>query len=125
MYGHGGVIGPDITGANRGNLEYLLGNILTPSAIIQDAYKMHIVLTDDGRVYSGIPAEENDRSLKLRIANRTEPVTIAKSQIESREIAPISMMPEGILTTLTDSEVLDLLSYLQGQKQTELPVTKN
>lgn len=120
MYGHGGVIGPDITGANRGNLEYLLGNILTPSAIIQDAYKMQMVLTDDGRVYSGIPAEENDRILKLRIANRDDPVSIAKSAIESREVASVSMMPEGILRTMTDQEVIDLIAYLQSQRQVEV-----
>lgn len=119
MYGHGGVIGPDITGANRSNLEYLLGNILTPSAIIQDAYKMHMVLTEDGRVYSGIPAEENERILKLRIANRDEPVAIAKSSIESREVASVSMMPEGILKTMTDQEVIDLIAYLQSQRQVE------
>jgi len=117
LHGHGGVIGPDITGANRTNLEYLLGNILTPSAIIQDAYKMHIVLTDDGRIYSGVPAEENDQTLKLRVANRPEPVTIAKSQIESREVAPVSMMPEGMLKTLKDQEVVDLIAYLQSLKQ--------
>ncbi len=116
LYGYGGVVGPDITGANRGNLEYLLGNILTPSAIIQDAYKMHIVLTDDGRIYSGIPAEENERQLKLRVADRPEPITIAKSQIESREVAPISMMPEGTLETLKDEEVLQLIAYLQQMR---------
>lgn len=120
LYGHGGVIGPDITGANRGNLEYLLGNILTPSAIIQDAYKMHIVLTEDGRVYSGIPAEENERILKLRIANRDEPVAIAKSAIESREVASVSMMPEGILKTMSDQEVVDLIAYLQSQRQVDI-----
>ena len=123
MFGHGGNIGPDITGANRSSLEYLLGNILTPSAIIQDAYKMHIVLTDDGRVYSGIPTEENDRVVKLRIANRPEPVSISKSSIESREVAPVSMMPEGILSTMTDAEVLDLMAYLQSQKQVDFPST--
>lgn len=121
LHGHGGMIGPDITGANRTNLEYLLGNILTPSAIIQDAYKMHIVLTEDGRVYSGIPAEENDRVVKLRVANREQPVAIAKSQIESREIAPVSMMPEGMLKTLQDAEVVDLIAYLQSLKQVPLP----
>ncbi len=120
LHGHGGNIGPDITGANRTNLEYLLGNILTPSAIIQDAYKMHIVLTDDGRIYSGIPAEENDRQLKLRVADREQPITIPKSQIESREIAPISMMPEGTLETLKDSEVQNLIAYLQSLKQVPL-----
>jgi putative membrane-bound dehydrogenase-like protein len=120
LHGRGGNIGPDITGANRTNLEYLLGNILTPSAIIQDAYKMHIVLTDDGRIYSGVPAEENKRQLKLRIADREQPVTIPISQIESREIAPISMMPEGTLKTLKDSEVQDLIAYLQSLKQVPL-----
>jgi putative heme-binding domain-containing protein len=121
LYGHGGNIGPDITGANRTNLEYLLGNILTPSAIIQDAYKMHIVLTDDGRVYSGIPADENERQLKLRIADRDQPVTIPKSQIESRDIAAVSMMPEGTLTNLKDNEVIDLIAYLKSLNQVPLP----
>ncbi len=117
LYGEGGNVGPDITGANRTNLEYLLGNILTPSAIIQDAYKMEIVLTDEGRVYSGIPAAENERQLHLRVAGQTEPVVIAKSQIESRDVAPVSMMPEGLLRNLKDSEVIDLIAYLKHLKQ--------
>ena len=125
LYGEGGAIGPDITGANRTNLEYLLGNILTPSAVIQDAYKMHLILTDDGRVYSGIPAGENERQLRLRVANRDEPIIIPKSQIESREIAPVSMMPEGMLKTLTDQEVLDLIAYLQTRQQVPLPDDKS
>ncbi len=121
LYGHGGNVGPDISGANRSNLEYLLGNILTPSAIIQEEYKMHIILTDDGRVYSGIPAEENEQQLKLRVADRNEPVTIAKSQIESREIAPVSMMPQGTLETLSDADAVHLLKYLQTTAQVPLP----
>ncbi|MEO2033238.1 MAG: PVC-type heme-binding CxxCH protein, partial [Planctomycetaceae bacterium] len=119
LHGHGANIGPDITGANRSNIEYLLGNILTPSAVIQDAYRMHIVVTNDGRVWSGVPAAENDRQLKLRVANREQPVTIDQSQIESRDIAPVSMMPEGLLVTMTDQEVLDLMKYLQSQRQVE------
>ncbi len=121
MYGEGGLTGPDITGANRTNLEYLLGNVLTPSAIIQDNYRMQIVLTEDGRVYSGIPAGENERQLRLWIANQEQPVVIAKSQIESREIAPVSMMPEGLLKNLADKEVLDLVAYLRTPHQVSLP----
>lgn len=121
LYGEGGAIGPDVTGANRTNLEYLLGNILTPSVVIQDAYKMHLILMDDGRVYSGIPAGENERQLRLRIANREEPIVIAKSEIESREIAPVSMMPEGLLKNLQDNEVLNLIAYLRMRRQVPLP----
>jgi putative membrane-bound dehydrogenase-like protein len=120
LHGVGGKIGPDITGANRTNTEYLLSNILTPSAIIQDAYKMHVILLEDGRLFSGIPAEENERQLRLRIADREEPITIAKSEIESRQISSISMMPEGSLAILKDQEVLDLFSYLQSPKQVPL-----
>ena len=120
LHGEGGSVGPDITGANRSNLEYLLSNILTPSAIIQDAYRMHMVLTDDGRVHSGIPVEENERYLKMRVANRDEPLSIPKAEIESQEIASVSMMPDGILVNLKDSEVIDLIRYLQSSQQVPL-----
>lgn len=121
MYGEGGLVGPDITGANRSNLEYLLSNIITPSAVIQDAYQMQLILTQDGRIYSGIPAEENDRQLKLRVADQPEPVTIPISEIESRQTSSVSMMPDGLLATLSDQEALDLMRYLQSIEQVALP----
>jgi putative heme-binding domain-containing protein len=121
LYGEGGRIGPDITGANRANLDYLLGNILTPSAIIQDAYKMQLVLTEDGRLQSGIYAGENDRQLRLRVPGRDKPIVIAKSQIESQETAPVSMMPEGLLDPFTDDEIVDLVAYLMSARQVPLP----
>ncbi len=121
LFGYGANIGPDITGSNRADTEYLISNILTPSAVIQDDYKMSIVLTADGRVYSGVVADENERILKLRVANETEPVAIAKSEIESRKVASVSMMPDGILNTLNDNEVLDLVCYLKSLRQVELP----
>jgi len=120
LYGEGGAVGPEITGANRSNLEYILGNVLTPSAEIQDAYRMTIILTDEGRTYSGIVAGEDPRQLLLRVANEDEPVSIPKSIIESRDIAAVSMMPEGLLDTLTADEVIDLVSYLQTTKQLPL-----
>lgn len=116
LYGAGGEIGPDLTGSNRTNLEYILGNVITPSAIIQDDYRMHLVQTFDGRNYSGIPANEDERFLRLRVANRQEPVLIPKSDIEAREIAKVSMMPEGLLKELTDDQVLDLIAFLQQLK---------
>ena len=94
-----------------------MGNVLTPSAEIQDAYKMTLILTDEGRTYSGIVSGENDRQVSLRVAGEDEPVMIPKVTIESREIAPVSMMPEGMLEMLKRQEVLDLVAYLQTAKQ--------
>ena len=67
---------------------------------------------------------ESERQLRLRIANRENPIVIAKSEIESREVAAVSMMPDGMLKTLTDREVLDLFSYLHLQHQVPFPDSK-
>ena len=112
LYGEGGLVGPDLTGANRTDITYLLGNILTPSESIQDDYKMTMVFTEDGQVYSGVVAGEDQRQLTLRIANVDEPVTIPKSQITDRELTDLSMMPEGLLDGLSDEEIADLFAYL-------------
>jgi putative heme-binding domain-containing protein len=73
---------------------------------------MTMVFTDDGQVYSGVIASEDDRQLRLRVANVDEPVTITKSQITDREATELSMMPEGLLDYLTNTEVVNLFAYL-------------
>ena len=116
MYGEGGEIGPDITGSNRANLDYLLSNILDPTGEIQDDYKMVMITTRDGRTYAGNVASESERQVTLRVVGQ-EPTVIAKSSIQSREVAPVSMMPEGLLGTLTDAEILDLVAYMRTTEQ--------
>ena len=111
MYGSGGILGPDITGSNRTNIDYLLSNILDPSAEIQDDYKIVMVTTRDGRTYVGNIASENERTLTLRFVGQ-DSVLISKSNIQSREGSELSMMPEGIFANLTDQEVLNLVAYL-------------
>lgn len=115
MYGEGGVLGPDLTGSNRTNTAYLLGNILEPSSEIQDDYKMVVITTQDGRTYSGNVVAENDRQVTMRIVGQDE-VQISQADIQSREVTPKSMMPEGLLQYLTDEEILDLVAFLQTKE---------
>ena len=49
------------------------------------------------------------------------PVTVAKSEIQSRETIPTSMMPEGLLASLRDEDVIDLIGYLRTTKQVDKP----
>jgi putative heme-binding domain-containing protein len=93
-----------------------LGNILNPNGDIQDDYKMEIITTRDGRTYTGNIASENDRQLVLRVVGEDQ-VVINSSNIQSRETAPRSMMPEGLLQTMTDQDVIDLVGYLQFQQE--------
>lgn len=115
MYGEGGMLGPDLTGSNRTNTAYLLGNILEPSSEIQDDYKMVVITTQDGRTFSGNIVAENDQQLSMRIVGQDE-VQISQSNIQSREVTPKSMMPEGLLQYLTDKEILDLVAFLQSKE---------
>jgi putative heme-binding domain-containing protein len=112
MYGEGGTLGPDITGANRGNLDYLLFNVLNPNGEVQDAYKMVVITTRDGRSLSGNVASETPRQVTLRVVGQ-DAVVINKSDIQSRESTNVSMMPPGLLDPLTDREVVDLMAYLR------------
>ncbi len=112
MFGKGGVVGPDLTGSNRSDLEYLLFNILDPSEEIQDDYKMVVITTRDGRTYSGNIVGENQRQVTMRMAGQDD-VIIAKSAIQSKEVTEVSLMPQGLLSTLTDQETIDLMHYLQ------------
>jgi putative heme-binding domain-containing protein len=78
-----------------------------------------MITTRDGRTYAGNIASESDRQLTLRIVGQTEPVALSKADIQSRDVAPVSMMPEGLLGTLTEQEVIDLIAYLRTTEQVE------
>jgi putative membrane-bound dehydrogenase-like protein len=112
LYGDGGTIGPDLTGSNRANLEYLLLNVLDPNAEVPDAYRMVLVTTRDGRTFAGNVVAETDRQVTLRVVGR-DAVVIRKADIQSREATSTSMMPPGLFDALTDREVIDLVAYLR------------
>ncbi len=116
LYGEGGTIGPDLTGSNRANLDYLLFNVLNPNGEIQDTYKMVVITTRDGRTFSGNVASETPRQVTLRVVGRDAAV-INKSDIQSRESTAVSMMPPGLFETLADREVIDLVAYLRTVEQ--------
>ena len=115
LFGTGGQVGPELTGSNRADLDYLLGNIYDPSALIGKDYQATIVATEDGRVLTGIIRAEDKDAITLATANET--LTIPKDQVAERRLSESSMMPEGLWDTLADHEVRSLISYLAGKTQ--------
>lgn len=113
LFGEGKPLGPDITGSQRTNLDYLLENLIDPSAAVSKDYQMHVVVTTGGRVVTGLLVSENAQSLTIRTEN--EQVVLPLDEIEQRELSPVSMMPDGQLQKLSDSEVRDLIAYLGSQ----------
>ncbi len=117
LFGEGGSIGPELTGAQRGSLAYWLENLLDPSAAIPDEYRMSLVLLDDGRLLSGLIGERSRRTLTLQTPN--ERLVLPRSSIESIESSPLSMMPDGQLDAMSESQVRDLIAYLMSPEQVD------
>jgi putative heme-binding domain-containing protein len=119
LFDDGKPVGPELTGSQRTNLDYLLENILDPNAVIGRDFRMSVIATNAGRIITGIIKEETAKTLTVQTANET--VLIAKSDIEVRKQSPVSLMPEGQLEKMTFREVRDLFGYLMGATQTALP----
>jgi len=122
LYGEGGKIGPDLTGANRDNLDYLLENIADPSAVVAPDFRMSIITLKDGRVLAGMIPTKTDRTLTVRTMTDTQ--TVERSEIVKIDESPLSMMPEGILTAFTPEQNINLFAYLMGHQQVDLPEKK-
>ena len=119
LYGEGGEIGPDITGSNRNNLDYLLTNMLDPNAEIPNDYRTTILRTKDNRVLVGVIRRSEGQS--VTIATPAEVVTVAKRDVAAIDPQKFSMMPEGLVLALKEDELRDLVAYLRGSRQVALP----
>ena len=123
FYGRGGNLGPDITGSQRSNLNYLLGNIVDPSAEVAEKYRMSILALSDGRVISGVVLEEADDLIRIQTPNET--LTILRDDVEARKNSTLSMMPERQLDQMTNEQIADLFAYLMSTSQVALPKPSN
>jgi putative heme-binding domain-containing protein len=120
LFGEGNKIGPDLTGADRKNLHFLLMNIVDPSAIIRPEYLAYDVETTDGRRLTGLLVESTPKAVTL-VDAKNERIILARDRIETLEASPVSLMPEKLLDELTDQEVRDLFRYLQGDGPSKAP----
>lgn len=112
----GGRIGPDLSkiGAIRSPRD-LLEAIVLPSASFVRSYEPVVVLTADGRAFSGLIREENDAEVVLQ-TSATASERIPRDAIESLEVGTVSLMPKGYDTLLSPQELADLVAFLARAK---------
>ena len=115
--GEGGKIGPDLTKiGDKHQPLALLAELLEPSRVIDPKYQHHVVFTKDDDIVTGLLVSEDRRSLKL-VENALDPddvVTVLKKDIAERRLSDISPMPTGLVDTLREQEILDLLAYIRS-----------
>lgn len=110
LKGEGTRLGPDLTGAGANGIGYYLENIIDPNAVVGSDFQMTEVETREGRVLSGVIQGETADSLILRTA--TEQQILRKSELARRRTSEVSLMPEGLLESLSPREQIELLKYL-------------
>ncbi|MBS0211181.1 MAG: c-type cytochrome [Planctomycetes bacterium] len=123
LYGQGQEVGPDITVNGRSSLEQLLSNVFDPSLVIGGAYLARTVITTDGRVLTGLVAEDNAQRVVLKLqGGKLE--TIARGDIDEMDVSKLSLMPEGVEKLLNKQELADLFAYLMLDKPPTDPTAK-
>ena len=91
----------------------LLESIIHPSKSIAEGYALTEIKTTSGETVTGRIEREDESLISIRplVANE-EVVAIRKTEINQRTVSNVSNMPPGMLNTLDESQVFDLLAYL-------------
>jgi putative heme-binding domain-containing protein len=112
--GRGGILGPDLTkiGAIRAGRD-LVESVVIPSATFAQGYETYTARLSDGEAVTGIRVQQSDDAFVLRGASGSETRIPGGVEIGREKI---SLMPDGLLSALTDVEIRDLFAYLQSLK---------
>ncbi|MGB0600578.1 MAG: c-type cytochrome, partial [Rubripirellula sp.] len=112
MFGQGKSIGPDLTGSNRDNLDYLLENIIDPSRIVPAELRQSAILLTDGRIINGTIMRQDENTLTVQTIS--EEILVPRNDVDTIRKLSKSLMPDGLLTQLTKQQVIDLFAYLKN-----------
>jgi putative heme-binding domain-containing protein len=115
IHGQGQEVGPDITANGRASFDQLLSNVFDPSLVIGASYQARMIRTIDGRVVTGLLAEDSDERVVLKVqGGKLE--TIAREDVEAIKVSELSLMPEGIEKQLQPQEIADLFAFITLDK---------
>jgi putative heme-binding domain-containing protein len=120
LHGEGQEVGPDITANGRASYDQLLSNVFDPSLVIGASYQARTIRTIDGRIVTGLLAEDSEQRVVLKVqGGKLE--TIAREEVEATKVSELSLMPEGVEKQLQPQEIADLFALLTLDKPPEDP----
>ena len=113
--GEGGAVGPDLSSVGGKFSPYdLLESIVDPGKEISDQYGSSIFnLKDSSQVIGRIMNMKGDNYwVNTDMMTPSTTTNVNADDIESIEPSPVSMMPPGLIASMKDDDILDLLAYL-------------
>jgi putative heme-binding domain-containing protein len=109
--GAGGKVGPDMGSiGGSAQVDYLIESMLDPNAKVKEGYHTVIVVTDEGKTFSGIKVRQTDTQLILRDAEGVE-TAVALDTIDE-QVNGTSLMPAGLSDKLTHQELVDVVRFM-------------
>ncbi len=115
LFGGTGNLGPDLTGLNRPDLDWILKNVLDPSAIMGGGQELVVARMKDNRVIAGMQREDTNGYYSLQ--NESGLFVLLKNEIASYEPTKGSTMPNGLFRSWNTQQLADFLSYFQRSAQ--------
>jgi putative heme-binding domain-containing protein len=111
LFGEGGQIGPELTGYDRSNADFWLDNLFMPSMEIREGFGAYIVKTKGGQILTGLMDAQDASGIVIKdmAGNKT---ALKQADIETMTASPISLMPEGLTTGMSDADLKDFFAYL-------------
>ncbi len=107
----GGVIGPNLVSLGGSSTpEYILQSLIEPNAKLKEGFQTLSVLTEDGRVISGLQKSRTETQLQLLLADGTLQ-TISTDSIDTVQNGR-SLMPAGLVDMLKEQDLVDLTRFL-------------
>jgi len=111
LFDEGNTLGPELTGYDRGSADFWLDNLFNPSLEIREGFGAYIVKLKNGQILTGLMDAQDASGIVLKdIAGNKTP--IKQADIEKLEASPISLMPEGLTTGMSDADLKDFFGYL-------------
>jgi putative heme-binding domain-containing protein len=109
--GKGAKVGPNLDGIGGRGLERLLEDVLDPNRNVDAAFRQTEILTDKGKLITGLVLREEGEVIVLADREGKEE-RVAKKSVEKRTISPLSPMPANVAETVAETDFYDLMGYL-------------
>jgi putative heme-binding domain-containing protein len=116
--GRGGSVGPDLSEIGQSaSREKIIASILRPSQEIAPDYQPWVLITTEGKTYTGLrlpkPGDDGTEDY-ADAAGKT--FTLPSAVIEDRHVANTSIMPDNLQSMLSVDDLRDLVTFLAGGK---------
>jgi hypothetical protein len=112
--GRGGIVGPELTNIGGSTpRDKIVASIIQPSLEIAPDYQPWSLVTDEGKVYTGLRLPQpGDDGKERYVDSAAKTFVLSSESIAERHLATTSIMPENLQALLSIQDLRDLVSFL-------------